>query len=233
MSKDLDLETYLYISNNNLCISVYTELNKKVFEKKMEISQKNEDLILKDLSFFLNENILSIEQQFRNFINKIFIILDLNVFFPIEISLKKNSFNQIIKFKNLNHLLYDAKDYCKKTIDNRKILHMFINKYILDNKIYAFLPEDINVEKLSLEIKFICIENNFVKSLENILRKYQISIYQLVSANYVKNFLSEKEDDLCIMAKQLKNGYNLNEITLVNKTFKNQGFFEKFFNFFN
>ena len=35
------------------------------------------------------------------------------------------------------------------------------------------------------------------------------------------------------MAKQLKNGYNLNEITLVNKTFKNQGFFEKFFNFFN
>ena len=105
MSKDLDLETYLYISNNNLCISVYTELNKKVFEKKIEISQTNEDLILKDLSFFLNENILSIEQQFRNFINKIFVILDLNVFFPIEISLKKNSFNQIIKSKNLNHLL--------------------------------------------------------------------------------------------------------------------------------
>ena len=40
MSKDLDLESYLYISNNNLCISVYTELNKKVLKKNRNFTNK-------------------------------------------------------------------------------------------------------------------------------------------------------------------------------------------------
>ena len=35
------------------------------------------------------------------------------------------------------------------------------------------------------------------------------------------------------MTKKMVNGYNPNEVLLVNKTRKNEGFFEKFFNFFN
>ena len=35
------------------------------------------------------------------------------------------------------------------------------------------------------------------------------------------------------MARKIINGYNSTEVTLINKSKKNQGFFEKFFNFFN
>ena len=40
--------------------------------------------------------------------------------------------------KSLDYLLNDAKNYCKKTIDDRKILHIIIQNYQIDDKNYHF-----------------------------------------------------------------------------------------------
>ena len=84
-----------------------------------------------------------------------------------------------------------------------------------------------------LDLKFICISDDFIKRLEEVLKKYQISLNQIVSANYIKDFLKKSDEDIFSMTKKMVNGYNHNEVLLVNKTRKNEGFFEKFFNFFN
>ena len=65
------------------------------------------------------------------------------------------------------------------------------------------------------------------------LEKYQISLGEVVSANYVKKFLTKNENELFLMTGKIIKGHNPNEVILVKKTQKNQGFFEKFFNFFN
>ena len=75
--------------------------------------------------------------------------------------------------------------------------------------------------------------NNVVKDLEKILKNYHISISKIVSYNYLSEFIQPEDDDIFLMSEKLIDGYNKNEILLINKNQENQGFFEKFFNFFS
>ena len=45
MNKDFNFETYLFVSSKELNISVQTDLNKKIFEKKLIINQYERKLI--------------------------------------------------------------------------------------------------------------------------------------------------------------------------------------------
>ena len=55
----------------------------------------------------------------------------------------------------------------------------------------------------------------------------------LVSGAYIRQFLDDENKDIFLIAKKMINGHNPNEVMLVDKTLKKQGFFEKFFNFFS
>ena len=54
-----------------------------------------------------------------------------------------------------------------------------------------------------------------------------------MSGSYIKNFLNKEQSEFLIMANQLNNGLNKNEVKLVSKTPKNRGFFERFFQLFS
>ena len=70
------------------------------------------------------------------------------------------------------------------------------------------------------------------REIEIILKKYHISINRILSANYVKQFLTPEDNNIFSISKKIIDGHNPNEVILLEKTDKNQGFFEKFFNFF-
>ena len=233
MEDNLNFQTFLFINSKKLIISVYSDTNKKIFEEVFIVKQNDDNSIFDSLDLFLEKNIFKIEKKLEGFIKKVYVILDTYHFFSIEISLKKNSHGNLFNQKILNYLLYEAKDYCKKTISDRKIIHMVIQNYLINNKVYSFFPKDIAGSNFSLEVKFICLSNNFIKNLEKILKKYHISLGQVVSANYTYRFLEDEDEDIFILTKKIINGHNPNEVTLVEKSPKNQGFFEKFFNFFN
>ena len=82
-------------------------------------------------------------------------------------------------------------------------------------------------------MKFICISNFLINNFEEIFKKYQISLGQVVSAKYIKKFISDEKKSIFLMAKEIIEGHNPNEVKMVNKSSKNKGFFEKFFNFFS
>ena len=90
----------------------------------------------------------------------------------VKISVKKNNHNDYINLKSLNHLLYEAKESCKKTIDQKKIIHMIINNFQIDDKSYSLLPKDIKCQNYSLDLELICLSENFLRELEIILKKY-------------------------------------------------------------
>mgnify|MGYP001311979532 CR=1 FL=1 len=69
--------------------------------------------------------------------------------------------------------------------------------------------------------------------MEEILKRFQISINQVVSANYIESLFEDSEDDLFIKTRYVVEGFNENEVNFHKKILKNQGFFEKFFNFFS
>ena len=233
MDEFSNYETYLYISPNKFIITVNTSLRKTVYYEELAVNDPSDNKNFEKLDQFLNHNIFKIEKKLKSFVEKIDIILDLDIFFPVEISIKNNNYEDYIDTKNLNYLLYEAKEVCKKTIDHKKIIHMIISNYQIDNKIYSSLPDNIKCSSYSLDLKLICISNSLIREIEIILKKYHISLNQLLSGSYIKNFFLNDERDIFLMAKKIIDGHNPNEVILKDKSEKNQGFFEKFFNFFS
>ena len=233
MDDNLNYETHLLISSKKLIISVISNLDKKIYQEELILQNNSREPNFEKLDQFLNENIFKIEKKLKNFIKKTSVILDLDVFLTVEISIKKNNYGDFFNLKNLNHLLYEVKDYCKKTIDKKKIVHMMIENYQLDNKSYSYLPNNVKCSSYILDVKFYCIPTELVENLEKTLKKYQISLSQVVNSQYVKKFLSDEQNDIFLMSKKLISGHNPNEVLFVDKMPKNKGFFEKFFNLFN
>ena len=92
-------ETYLLVSSKKFIISVNSGLKNKVYYEELIIESDFDLNNLEKLEFFLNQNIFKIEKKFQGFIEKIFVILDLNVFFKVEISVKKIILIIILIFK--------------------------------------------------------------------------------------------------------------------------------------
>ncbi len=235
MNNNLEFSTYLFLSKKKMIISVYKENNfERVYKNELINIKQLDHINYLELDKFLNDNIFKIEKKLDYFIKKILVIIDLDQFFLVDLSIKKKDFENSINLKSLSHLLYEAKESCKKTINEKRIIHFIIKNYKIDNKNYVLLPKNLNYKSFSIDLNFICLSNYTIKNLEEILNKYQISLDQIVSASYIREFLDNKENEnIFQMTKKILSGHNPNEVTLVNKSTKNKGFFEKFFNFFN
>ena len=127
--------------------------------------------------------------------------------------------------------MYELKDYCKDSVYGAKITHMIIKNYLIDKKSYSFFPENMKCNSFSLDVRFICLPRNLIKKVEIILKKYQVSLNHVVNANYISEFLDKDENNIFLITKKVIAGHNSNEVMLVNKIPKNQGFFEKFFSY--
>jgi len=232
MDNDLDFVSYLYLSKDkfSICILKVPDL-KIVYEKKIIINNLYSDIDFEQIKDFLDENIIKSEKILKYFIKKIFIILETEDFFPILISVKKDNGGNLLTLENLSYSLNDAKLQCKKTMEKKKIIHMLIDNYQVDSKDYTFFPKELKCNYFSLDVKFICLSEIFIKNLEKCLSRYQISIDQIISANYIKDHFKDNHD-LYRKAWKITKGCNPNEIKFYNKSLNNKGFFEKFFNFF-
>ncbi len=231
MQDSTNYSTYVYISPKKLIICV-TELDKKVYENKITIENNTNEIDFQKVDSFLNQNVFKIEKQIQSFITKIYILLDSKSFFIFDMSVK-NNYESVLNSKNVSRLLYDAKDYCRKTLNKKKIIHLIIDKYKIDEEYYSYLPEKILCKSFSLDVSFFCITNVFFQKLEEIFKKYHISIYRVVNFDYIEKFLSDEQKDIFLTTKKIINGHNPNEVMIIEKGSKKRGFFEKFFNFFN
>ena len=70
-----------------------------------------------------------------------------------------------------------------------------------------------------------------MREIELILKRYHISLKRVVCASYVEGLFSPEDSEIFSMTKKIINGHNPNEVFMKEKTLKNEGFFEKFFNF--
>ncbi len=233
MDNNLNFETFLFVSKKKFIISVDSETNEKIYIKELILEQNSEENILNKLDLFLNENILKIEKELKNFIKKIILIFDSEKFYSFDTSIKKDNYENILNLKVLNHLLYGLKDSCKDNLLEKKIIHMTIQNYLIDNKEYDFFPENIKCNSFSITVNFDCLSNEIIKNFETILKKYQISLKQIVNANYIRKFFGDNEKEIFVTTKKIINGHNPNEVLLIDKITKNKGFFEKFFSFFS
>ena len=234
MIREADFQTYLYLSHNQFIIYVAEILsNEKIFSEKLVIEENSTELKFSKLDEFLDFNILKIEKKLNSFIKDIYVILDSKEFHSIKLSIKKDNNGNLINSDALIHPLNDLKNLCQSNLKYKKIIHFLIEKYMIDNKFYTTLPENVYCNIFSLDTEFICLSKNLIESIEKILKKYHISLNQILSASYLEKFKDNTDNTIFTTASRIISGQNSNEVLLTGKITKKQGFFEKFFNFFN
>ncbi len=234
MIEDLDFETYLKISPNEFEIFLFDIKNSKnLYENKLVIEKNKNFINLSILDNFLEHNIFKIEKLIGKFIKNIFVIIENNKILKTKIGIKKKDFHSYIDQEYLKIYLSEAKDIFKQNYQDEKIMHIIINKYLIDGVIHSKMSQNIKCSQLCLEIEFRSISNNLINDLSAVLKKYHIKIIKYLDASYVKNSFVDPNISFIKMVTLIKNGHNQNEVMLIPKNVKKQGFFEKFFQLFS
>ena len=234
MSKDLEFETYLYISPRKLGIYLFDIKNQKnLYKEDLVIENPNLEINFNALNNFLEKNIFKIEKLIGKFIENIFLVIDSNKILNLDIGIKKKNYEKKIKKKYLEIILIEVKEQFKKAYQDQIIMHMIIKNFYFDGKYMSKLNNDLECESLCLDVKFISIPNELFLMVEKILRKYQINIIKCFDQTYLKSIFKEDNIEISEMAHKIRSGYNENEVNLVARNHENSGFFVKFFQLFS
>jgi len=196
------------------------------------ISNQHE-LNFNELQEILEKNIRKIEKSLNIFIKDIYLIIETPLTKTIQLSvIKNNDGNKIIK-NDAMYLIQDAKQQILKSVSEMKILHILVEKYVLDNIDYDYLPINKNCKKFSIDTKFICVPKDLLRKFEKLFLNQQVYINQFLCLKYLKT-LNEKDNEkkVCELGQDSVKGMNKQEVLSVPKLFKNKGFFANLFSFF-
>jgi len=234
MNKEIDFEIYLIISYGSFEIFLFDIKNyKNIYQEEFKFRDVSEKLDFNLLNEFLENNIFKIEKLAGNFVNNINIVIENKSILTSNISIKKKNYAGEITDIILESMLTDVKALFKENYNQYKLMHMIIDKYIIDGESYSSLQDKISNDEICLEIKLISLSNLIILEIEKILKKYQIQVNNFLDKGYVKDFFIDKQLDISQMAHKLKNGMNDKEVRITSKYPKKLGFFEKFFQLFS
>ena len=234
MTEELSFEAYLSLSQNKFQIYLLDKKSLKNIYKEEVYLENTSDLIDYNLLHsFLDKNIFKIEKLIGKFLRSIIVVIDNNQTLNCSIGIKKKNYGEKIDKNNLESSLAELKDLFKENYQNYKIMHFVINRCLIDGINYTSFDKEIIGEDMIIEVNFISISNILIKEISNVLEKYQIKIDRLFEKKYIKNLFKKEHLDLSLIAFKIQSGHNKNEITLVPKSMKKTGFFEKFFQLFS
>ena len=234
MTEELSFEVYLGLSQNKFQIYLLDKKSLKNIYKEEVYLENTSDLIDYNLLHsFLDKNIFKIEKLIGKFLRSIIVVIDNNQTLNCSIGIKKKNYGEKIDKNNLESSLAELKDLFKENYQNYKIMHFVINRCLIDGINYTSFDKEIIGEDMIIEVNFISISNILIKEISNVLEKYQIKIDRLFEKKYIKNLFEGEHLDLSLIAFKIQSGHNKNEITLVPKSIKKRGFFEKFFQLFS
>ena len=207
--------------------------NKVILKKEVSINDHSIKDVFDIIEDFLKRNIFEIEKDLKKFIKEIYIIFESDIFFIAGSSVKYKIQKADFVYDSIKDLLLETKNQFKKFSPRDEIIHMVIDKYILDGHILKVLPKDISSDNLVIQVNFVCLNNQIVSGFKKIFSKYQISVNKILSYDFLKGLDTQENVNIFELANYSINGLCENEVLITDIIQKKQGFFEKFFNFFN
>ena len=171
MHLETEIKTYLLISKKKFGIYLFDKNNhKNIYKKELKIENFNRDLDFERLINFLDNNIFNIEKLIGNFVDNIYLLIESKKILNLNIGIKKN-YDQIISKAHLEQTITEAKDIYELNYQDQKILHILINKYIIDGEQFSFFEDGLNCKNLCLEIKIISIPKRYALEIDKVLQK--------------------------------------------------------------
>ena len=225
---------YLAIVGQNLHIDY--------FESKDSYSSYQKNYLMPDtlddnlnlivLSKFVLEKVKDFEKEVGRFIEKVYVITDAK-YNKFSLSLKNKYDSDKIKETDVVRLISDAKQQISRNNKDFAILHLLVDKYIVDGEEYLEFPENRSYKEFIIEISFITVQNSTVKTLNKIFKDCNIEVKKIISHQYSSSFAEKSDISPCIAGKKVTDGINPLEVMMHNLYTKKQGLFEKMFNFFS
>ena len=113
MNSNFNFQSFLFVSPKKIIISINDKFTfEELYKKENIIRNDINEISFEYINKFLDENILRIEKKLNSFIERIILIIDSDDFIPIEISVKKQNYNQPLTQDSLTYSLNEAKDEC-------------------------------------------------------------------------------------------------------------------------
>ena len=225
---------YLAIVGQNLHIDYFESKNSySSFQKNYLMPDTLDDnLNLIVLSKFILEKVKDFEKEVGRFIEKVYVITDAK-YNKFSLSLKNKYDSDKIKETDVVRLISDAKQQISRNNKDFAILHLLVDKYIVDGEEYFEFPENRSYKEFIIEISFITVQNSTVKTLNKIFKDCNIEVKKIISHQYSSSFAEKSDISPCIAGKKVTDGINPSEVMMHNLYIKKQGLFEKMFNFFS
>ena len=185
MQKD-NYSTIIDFGSSALRLGVFDDKLSKLFFQSKDISQKdNFEEYLKSINFLIREA----ENKISAHLENITVLYDTSEIFTIDLSIKKKLDQKII-FKDIcSSIILEANQLIKDCYINKKIIHLIIKKYIINDKEFLNIPHKIpKLNSVILEIKFICLPYNQYKNVFEAFKKNNLKILNFFSSSLVKSF---------------------------------------------
>ena len=185
MQKD-NYSTIIDFGSSELRLGVFDDKFSKLFFQSKDISQKNNyEEYLKSINFLIREA----ENKISAHLENITVLYDTSKIFTIDLSIKKKLDQKTI-FKDIcSSIILEANQLIKDCYINKKIIHLIIKKYIINDKEFLNIPNKIpKLNSVILEIKFICLPYNQYKNVFETFKKNNLKVINFFSSSLVKSF---------------------------------------------
>ncbi len=184
MKKD-NYSTMIDFGSSELRLGVFGNELSKLFFKSKEISEKNNyEEYSKSINFLIREA----ENKVSTHLENVTVMYDSSKICTIDLSIKKKLDKKII-FKDIcSSIILEANQLIKNCYTDKKIIHSMIKKYIINDKEYLKIPDDIaEINTVILEIIFICLPYSEYKNVFETFTKNNLNILNFFSSSLVKS----------------------------------------------
>ena len=225
---------YLAIIGHNLHIDYFNSEDENSHHQKKNLipDTLDDNLNLTILTKFILEKVKDFEKDVGSFIEKVNLITDAK-YDQFSLSLKNKYNSSKIKDTDVVRLISDAKKLINRNNKNCFILHILVDKYIVDGKEYFEFPENLNYEEFIIDLSFITVQNSIVKTLKRVLEDCNIEVKKIISHQYSSRFADKRDTSPCVAGKKVIEGVNPLEVITQDDYSKKHGLFEKMFNLFS
>ena len=187
---DKKFDFYIDLGSSKIRAAAFNKFDKNekiIVEKNNILSLKKKQLNFFETEKVIEDIVYELEKKTKIYMNKISLMLDTSDSLSISLSISKKNDGKLIKEKDIQYLIQDAKQQILKFYPDQNIIHIIIKNYKINNKDYDYLLDNIKCKIISIELFFICFPKILIKNLENLFQKKQISINKFLCSSYTKS----------------------------------------------
>ena len=185
MPKD-KYSTVIDFGSSELRLAVFNEKLSKLFcQSKKILQKKNYNEYFESINLLIKEAESKISTHLENLI----VLYDSPYIYSIDLSIKKKLDQKITVKDFCSSILLEANQLIIDCYTNKKIIHSIIKKYIINDKEYLNLPEElISTNSVIIEMKFICLPYSEYRDVIETFKKNNLNVINLFSTSLVKSF---------------------------------------------